>query len=324
MVAPPNPPHPDDPRYGEQGYDDTPDLPRYDRVPPQYGDYDDPVVPDEDTADHNGLPIDVPPELMPRTPPAPYTRARRRVDPNSLDAGAEFNAAAVIGDDGELDDADENERMIPRATGNDPTFGFLVALALSIGLTPLIPANADLRLTLSWMALAFFGVLAWLLGSTTRIGEEEPENLAWGFIFGLIVAVPMLLIGGQTLTTTVQLIFRTGIGAEGQILPLSRGVVLAMLVFVMPLAETLFFRGVMQVNRPFWMVGILATVWSMVLFVPALDVGTYPLVAVIISVALLTINLFYSYVRQRNGLAAAWICQIIVNIVLLFVPIFGL
>jgi hypothetical protein len=32
-------------------------------------------------------------------------------------------------------------------------------------------------------------------------------------------------------------------------------------------------------------------------------------------------NLIYSYVRQRNGLAAAWICQIVANIVLLFLPL---
>lgn len=235
----------------------------------------------------------------------------------SFDAAADFSAGV---DAPELmaDDADRSARI----SGSEPTFGFLIALALSIGMTPLIPENADLRLVVAWMALAFFGVLAWLLGSTVRIGEEAPENIAWGIIFGLILSVPMLLIGGGTLTTTVQLIFQTEIG--GAVMTLPRGSVLALLVFVMPLAETLFFRGVMQVNRPFWMVGILASAWSLVLFLPALNVGTYPLVAVVIGTALLMINLFYSYVRQRNGLAAAWLCQIVVNVVLLFVPIFGL
>jgi hypothetical protein len=49
-----------------------------------------------------------------------------------------------------------------------------------------------------------------------------------------------------------------------------------------------------------------------------LDVGTYPVIGVIIGISLVMMNLIYAYVRQRNGLAAAWVCQIVVNVVLLF------
>ncbi len=161
-------------------------------------------------------------------------------------------------------------------------------------------------------------MLSWLFGTTTRIEREQLGNLAWGVLFGLIVAAPLLLVGGSALTTTVHLLFQTGIGAEVRALP--PGAVLAYLVFVMPLAETLFFRGFMQQNRSFWLVGVLSSVWSLVLFIPMLDVGRYPLVAVIIGIALMTINLIYSYVRERNGLAAAWVCQIVINLVLLFLP----
>ncbi len=205
-----------------------------------------------------------------------------------------------------------------RGTGSDPTFGYLLALALAFGLLPLIPQNADLRYTLVWGLLGLFGVLSWLFGTTTRIEHEKLENLAWGIVFGLIIAAPLLLVGGSALTTTVHLMFQTGIVADVRALP--SGAVLAYLLFVMPLAETLFFRGFMQQNRSFWLVGILGSVWSLVLFIPMLEVGRYPLVAVIISVALISINLIYSYVRERNGLAAAWVCQITVNLVLLFLP----
>ncbi len=205
-----------------------------------------------------------------------------------------------------------------RGTGSDPTFGYLLALALAFGLLPLIPDNADLRLTLAWGLLALFGVVAWLFGTTTRIERETVSNLAWGVIFGVIVAAPLLLVGGDALTTTAHRIFQTRIGPEVRALPL--GSVLAYLVFVMPLAETLFFRGFMQQNRSFWLVGILSSVWSLVLFIPMLEVGRYPLVAVIIAVALITINLLYSYMRDRSGLAAAWVCQITINLVLLFLP----
>jgi hypothetical protein len=237
------------------------------------------------------------------------------VDPRYVDDS--FDAAAAF--DAPISQDADDRRISARPSGNDPTFGFLVATALNVGLTPLIPANGDLRLVLVWGVLAFFGVLAWLLGNTTRIDEEEPENLSWGIIFGLIVSIPMLLMGGETLTTTVQLIFQTSI--NDVLITLPRGAILALLVFVMPLSETLFFRGIMQMNRPFWLVGLMASVWSILLFFPAINVGAFPFVAVIIGTALVLMNMIYGYVRQRNGLAAAWLCQIIVNIVVLFVPL---
>ncbi|NJO83202.1 MAG: hypothetical protein HC828_10540 [Blastochloris sp.] len=169
---------------------------------------------------------------------------RPHVDDSALDA-----------DDGVIDAPDANETVIEeevtyRATSSDPTFGLLVAVAVSVGLTPLIEQAADLRYTLAWAALAAFGVLAWLFGSTTRIHQETPGNVGWGVVFGLILGAPMLLAGGDTLATTVRLLFRTTDET-----PMSLGVVLAYLVFVMPLGETLFFRGLLQHHRPFWLVG---------------------------------------------------------------------
>lgn len=220
---------------------------------------------------------------------------------------------------------EEEEDEVPvarsRAANNDPFFGFLVAIALSIGLTPLIPMNADLRYLLSWGLLALFGVLAWLLGTTTRIDRDTLENVGWGAIFGLIVGTPILLVGGSTLTTMAQLMFT--VGTNDGLLLLPPGAVLSFLLFTQPLAETLFFRGVLQTNRSFWLVGGMASLWSIVLFMPMMDIGRYPVVAVIIGVALVMVNLIYSYVRQRNGMAAAWICQIVTNFVLIFLPYLG-
>lgn len=223
----------------------------------------------------------------------------------------------------EPDDVPEIRRVAPRrdavtyrSSGSDPTFGYLISMALAVGLAPIVPWNADLRYALIWLVMAGFGVLTWLFGRMTRIGRESPENIIWGAVFGLIIAVPMLTIGGSTLSTTVHLMFRTGIGEEIRALP--AGTALALLVFVMPLAESLFFRGVMQENRSFWLVGVLSSLWSLVVFMPMLDIGTYPVIGVIIGIALVMMNLIYAYVRQRNGLAAAWVCQIVVNVVLLF------
>jgi membrane protease YdiL (CAAX protease family) len=218
----------------------------------------------------------------------------------------------------EEDDAPADIRPRYRGSGNDATFGFLIVVALAIGLTPLLPTYADMRYSIVWGLMAGFGVLAWLLGSMTRIAQETAEDLAWGVIFGLIIGAPLLLIGGSILGTSVGLLFRSSTAAG--ILPMPPGVVLAYVVFVMPLAETLFFRGVLQETRPFWLVATLSTVWSLALFAPMLDLANFPGVGILVGVALVLMNVMYSYVRDRNGLAAAWLCQITVNIIVLFIP----
>jgi membrane protease YdiL (CAAX protease family) len=218
----------------------------------------------------------------------------------------------------EPNDAEDEAEVAPRINGGDPTFGFIVAVALSVGLMGLVPNNTDVRYIVVWGVLAFFAITAWLFGHSSRIEREEPENLGWGIAFGALIGIPLLAVGAEPLATTSQLLFRAAI--DGEVRPLSSGSVLALLVFVQPLAETLFFRGLAQDHRPFWFVGGIATLWSVLLFFPMLDVGRFPLVGVVIAVALLMMNLVYSYVRRRNGLAAAWLCQIVLNFILLFVP----
>jgi hypothetical protein len=206
-------------------------------------------------------------------------------------------------------DYGENERVAPyRATASDPIFGLLLAGAISIGLTPLVGNDsADMRYTLAWGILAAFGVLAWLLGSASRVGPETPENLSWGIVLGLIVGIPVLAFGVGTLTDVTQSMFPD----------MKDGELLAYLVFVMPLAETLFFRGLLQESRPFLVTGGIATVWGLVLFFPLVNRSYFPIV---VGVVLLMSNLMYSYARERNGLAAAWLCQVVVNLLIFFIP----
>ena len=212
----------------------------------------------------------------------------------------------------------ERRGILYRGQNSDPTFGYLIAMALCVGLIPLIPDHSDLRYVIGWGILAGFGVLSWLFGSSARIDREVPENLVWGLIFGLIIGVPFLIVGGGTLATTAHLLFRVSVG--GEVRELTAGMVLAVLVFVQPLAETLFFRGVLQENRAGWLVALLASLWSMVLYFPMLDIGRFPGVGIVIGSALVLMNATYSYVRSRNGVAAAWLCQIVVGVILLFVP----
>lgn len=216
-------------------------------------------------------------------------------------------------DDEVLDSDRRAGRVSYRGATSDPFFGFLIAIALSVGLIPLGEANVDLRLTLAWGALAGVSVLSWLLGNSERIGQERPENIAWGFIYGLMFGVPFLIFLRDPIL----------VPATHQIFPtFSVGTLLAYLVFVMPISETLFFRGLLQNQLVFWVVGLLATLWNIVLFFPVMwqSVIQFPAVAFVIAITLLMMNMIYVYVRERNGLAAAWICQITANLLMLYIP----
>lgn len=212
-------------------------------------------------------------------------------------------------------------RVAPRSSVTDPTFGLLIGFALNIGLAALGPSYGDLRMVITSALLAAFGVGAWLLGDTTRIKKETPENLVWGVVFGIIIGAPLLVVGGSTLHTTVELVFRTGSGDS--LIQLPVGAVLALVVFVLPLGETLFFRGLVQTDRAWWLAGALASAWSILLFMPMIEMQRYPLIAFMIGTALVLVNMMYSYVCRRNGMAAAWLCQIVVNLLILLIPYLG-
>lgn len=195
----------------------------------------------------------------------------------------------------------------------DPFFGFIIAAGLSIGLTPLLPESVEFRYALAWGALAGVSVLSWLLGNMERISQENPDDIGWGILFGVLLGIPFLVfLSEHVLAPTADRLFPD----------MSPGSLLAFLVFVMPLAETLFFRGLLQGQLAFWIVGLLATLWNILLFFPVMweAVTLLPAVSAVIIVLLLMMNWLYVYVRMRNGLAAAWMCQIVANLIIFYVP----
>ena len=148
-----------------------------------------------------------------------------------------------IYDDEDEDEPDESfyqpEKITPRnGSGSDPIFGLVLAGAIGIGMIPLINNDAaDMRYTIVWGLLALFGVMAWILGNGERI-ETGPsqKNLGWGIAFGMILGIPLLAFGGTTLSNITDMLFPQ----------MAAGTVLAYLIFVLPIGETLFFRGLLQ------------------------------------------------------------------------------
>lgn len=195
----------------------------------------------------------------------------------------------------------------------DPLVAYLILVALGIGIAPLDPM---IRYLLLWSGMAILGVLAYLLGGVQRMREAQIEDLLWGIVFGFISSFPFLLVFGSALQTVSIRMFDT---PDTPQLVMDSWVFMAV-VFVSPLAETLFFRGGMQSVRSLFLTSILATLWASILFFPHMELGGRTIIAVIMLIVFGLLNFMYGYVQFRNGLAAAWLCQVISYALLWFSP----
>ncbi len=189
----------------------------------------------------------------------------------------------------------------------DPVVGLLMVLALNLGTLSIAP---DARYALLWTALGALALLIALPGLGERFGAPRPEAFAGGVGVGALVAGPLALVTAQLLGGASDRIFAG----------YSDALVLQTAIFAMPAAETLFFRGVLQESGGLLQAGVLASIWSWLMFLPAADVSAYPAVGVLLALILAAFSFIYAYVRQRSGLAAAWTCQITSGALLFFLP----
>lgn len=195
----------------------------------------------------------------------------------------------------------------------DPVFGYIMVMALSIGLTP-IQANA--RYVILWMLMALMGGLAFVMGTGIRMKVTDPGDLLWGIGLGVFTGGALMLVSSDTLATASERLF--GAGDPENVL--FDTWVFQAAAFVMPVAESLFFRGAMQRVHPIPVVAVLASVWSGLMFFPNLELGKTPVVGVVFGTALVLLNFLYSYVHWRHGLAASFFCQITAGMLLFLVP----
>ncbi|NDJ77801.1 MAG: hypothetical protein GYB65_16245 [Chloroflexi bacterium] len=225
--------------------------------------------------------------------------------------------AIPMSDDTLDDEAEPDEQPVaaPRSTRQDldPVLGYILVMAFSVGLTPLHP---NLRYIVLWSCLAVMGGMAYLLGSGIQFRVDDPVDLLVGLGLGLLAGGALMMVGVDILATTSERLFNDGRPNDAML----DTWVFQAVVFVMPLSETLFFRGAMQRVHPIPVVTLLATAWAMLMFFPNLELGDTPMVGVVIGSALVLVNFLYSYVQERNGLAASFLCQITASALLLLAP----
>ncbi|MBN2305133.1 MAG: hypothetical protein JXQ72_11680 [Anaerolineae bacterium] len=245
--------------------------------------------------------------------PAAPRRPMIPLDRRKLRAGHPPQVILLHPDDDWPDDDSHDDSPRSSRQDFDPVLGYIMAMALSVGLTPV---QANMRYVVLWTLLAVMGGMAFLIGSGIRFRVTDPGDLLWGVGLGVLTGGALMLVGADTLQTVSERLFSAG-NVDNELFDTW---VFQAVVFVMPLAETLFFRGAMQRAHPIPVVALLASLWSILMFFPNLKLGETPVVGVVFGTALVLLNFLYSYVNHRNGLAASFFCQICAGSLLLFAP----
>ncbi|MBN1200980.1 MAG: hypothetical protein JXJ20_03905 [Anaerolineae bacterium] len=255
------------------------------------------------------------PEETPGESVPPSPRPMTPLDRRKLRTGHLPQAIPLSGEQPGEEWADEAGDEVLRSTREDldPVVGYILAMALSVGLTPL---QANTRYVLLWAFMAAMGGVAFLLGSGIQLKVTDPGDLLWGTGLGIFTGGALMLVGSDTLAVASERLFNAGQPNDA----LLDTWVFQATVFVMPVAETLFFRGAMQRTYPVPVVALLASGWSMLMFFPNLGLSDTPAVGVVSGTALVLLNFLYSYVGFRHGVAASFFCQVGAGTLLLVVP----
>ena len=232
-----------------------------------------------------------------RTAPS---QAKEALDDASIESPDEAHDEA-------LDETPEEFEEMERLLTLDPLFIYGIALVvtvLGLGGMPL-----ETRLTLVWTALSALGFLA-ILVDEIEVWRPSVRDVAIGAGYAALVGAPIFVIGSAQLERIAGELF-SGMSATS---------VFLLLIFAMPAAETLFFRGAFQAARGLVLSALAGGAWSCLLLLAGLNVTAYPFVALVIGLALVALNFLYSYLAAVYNLFSAWTCQIIMNVLLLWLP----
>ncbi len=300
------PPEPPKPPTWMQPMRETPSVPVAPRPPSR------PVTSNAESALKSAS---APPERVQPAPSAkpgePEVANVPQVVSEHLTHEVEYATSALVEDEFEEDedadaeiDPDDHEEPLPFV---DPALAYVIlVIVTALGLYNLA---ADTRFTIVWSALTVLGAASI---AADRLHVERPNlrDLFVGVGYGALIGVPMMIIAAPALQRLSFDIF----GRPGD------AFVFQALAFAMPMGETLFFRGAIQQSRGLLVTVLAASLWSLMLFLPAMNVSAYPLVAIVISLSLCVVNFLYSYLAERVGLFSAWTCQTTISLLLLWVP----
>jgi membrane protease YdiL (CAAX protease family) len=186
----------------------------------------------------------------------------------------------------------------------NPYLAFLLFLGVGVATFRL---EHHLRLTLLWLMLL---VIVLLYAESGRLkASYSLLNLSRGALVGIIVALPFYLFANDFFYATASRLY----GVDDWQVLLERA------VFLVPILEESFFRGVVQRERGLLDGALLFGLAQGLYFVT----GAYELPAVIAGVVLGMglLGLLLGYLYKRYGLTASIACHVAVNLVLFVLPV---
>jgi len=185
----------------------------------------------------------------------------------------------------------------------NPHLAFL--LVLSVGLATR-RVEHQWRLAFLWLSLL---LVVLLYAESGRLRATfSLANLARGALVGTVLSLPVFLLARSFLLATALRLY----GTEHLTVLIERA------VFLVPVLEESFFRGVAQRERGHWDAAVLYGLMQALYFLSAADV--YPAVVVAVAAGSMIVGLLYSYVYQMFGLTASIGCHVAVSFVLLALP----
>ncbi len=185
----------------------------------------------------------------------------------------------------------------------NPYLAFL--LLAGVGMATL-RIDYELRLSLLWLLLLG---LVLLYADTGRFkADYSLLNLARGALLGTVVALPFFLFAKDFFHATASRLYRV---EDLQVL-------VERAVFLVPLLEEGFFRGVVQRERGLRDGALLFGLMQVLYFIS--ELGEFPLVIAAVFIGMTLLGLLYGYMGKRYGLTASIGCHVAVNLVLLVFP----
>ena len=185
----------------------------------------------------------------------------------------------------------------------NPRLGFLFLVGVGLASANL---SHPLRLSLLWLVLL---VLILLYAESGRLKSGYSLlNVGRGALIGVVVALPFYLFARDFFHATASRVY----GVEDLQVLLERA------VFIVPLLEETYFRGVVQRERGLVEGAVLFGLVQALYFVSA--VGGYSVVIATVMVGMALAGLLYGYLYKRYGLTASIAGHVAVNFMLFVLP----
>lgn len=192
---------------------------------------------------------------------------------------------------------------LPNSWMLNPRLAFLLLFGVGIATFRL---EHDIRLTLIWLVLLG---LVLLYAETGRLkGDYSLLNLVRGATIGAVVALPFFLFNQKFFYATAARLYSVN----------DLQVLIERAVFLVPVLEGCFFRGMVQHERGLLEGALLFGLAQVLYFISAVNV--YPAVIAAVVLGLTLLGFLCGYLYQRYGLTASISCHVAVNLVLFVLP----